>query len=113
MPGTPGLEHVIGGLEKAGESGAVCYEPENHETMVRLRAAKIARIARDYPATVVHGEADAPLLLLGWGSTFGAIREATDRLRVAGHAVASLHLRHLNPLPGDLGAVLRRHARWW
>lgn len=110
VPGTPGLEHVIGGLEKAGESGAVCYGSENHEAMVHLRHQRIARIARDYPPTVEHGEPDAPLLLLGWGSTFGAIREATDRLRLAGHPVASLNLRHLNPLPSDLGPVLRRHA---
>ncbi len=109
VPGTPGLEHVIGGLEKAGDSGAVCYEPENHETMVRLREDKIARIANDYAPCVLHGDADAELLLLGWGSTFGAIREACDQLLGEGQRVASLHLRHLNPLPGDLGALLRRH----
>jgi 2-oxoglutarate/2-oxoacid ferredoxin oxidoreductase subunit alpha len=109
IPGTPALEHVIGGLEKAGESGAVCYEPENHETMIRLRQDKIAGIARDYPATTVFGADDAPLLLLGWGSTQGPIREATEQLQAAGHAVACLQLRHLNPLPSDLGALLRRH----
>ncbi len=108
LPGTAGLEHVIGGLEKGGESGAVSYEPENHEAMVHLRQDKVARIAQDFPASAAHGEADARLLLLGWGSTFGPIREATDRLRVAGRPVACLHLRHLNPLPRDLGDLLRR-----
>jgi 2-oxoglutarate ferredoxin oxidoreductase subunit alpha len=111
LPGTPGLEHVIGGLEKAGDSGAVCYEPENHEAMVQLRADKIDRIAQDYPATEIHGDPDARLLLLGWGSTHGAIREATDQLRAAGRPVACLHLRHLNPLPRDLAEVLRRHPQ--
>ncbi len=111
VPGASGLEHVVGGLEKAGESGAVCYEPLNHESMVRLRQQKIDGIAQDYPPTVVHGEASARLLLLGWGSTFGAIREATDQLRLAGHPVASLQLRHLNPLPRDLGEVLRRYPQ--
>lgn len=109
LPGTPGLEHVIGGLEKAGESGAVCYEPENHEAMVRLRQDKVDRIAQDYPASAAFGDADAPLLLLGWGSTHGPIREATERLQAAGRPVACLQLRHLNPLPRDLGALLRRH----
>jgi 2-oxoglutarate ferredoxin oxidoreductase subunit alpha len=109
VPGDPGMEHVIGGLEKAGESGAVCYEAENHAAMVQLRHDKVAGIARDYPATAVHGGTDACLLLLGWGSTFGAIREATDRLRQRGRSVACLHLRHLNPLPRDLGEALRRH----
>lgn len=107
LPGTAGLEHVIGGLEKGGESGAVSYEPENHEAMVRLRQDKVARIAQDFPISQAHGEADARLLLLSWGSTFGPIREATDRMRVAGRAVACLHLRHLNPLPRDLGDLLR------
>ncbi len=111
VPGTPEMEHVIGGLEKAGDSGAVCYEPENHEAMVQLRADKVERIAQDFPATEVHGDPGAGLLLLGWGSTWGAIREATDQLRAAGRPVACLHLRHLNPLPRDLGAILRRHPR--
>jgi 2-oxoglutarate ferredoxin oxidoreductase subunit alpha len=109
VPGMAEREHVIGGLEKAGESGAVSYEPENHETMVHLRAEKIAGIAREIPPCTVHGDADAPLLLLGWGSSAGAILEATDRLRHAGRRVACLNLRHLNPLPADLGEVLRRH----
>lgn len=109
VPGNPGMEHVIGGLEKAGASGAVCYEAENHATMVQLRHDKVAGVAGDYPATTVHGDTDARLLLLGWGSSFGAIREATDRLRQRGRPVACLHLRHLNPLPRDLGETLRRH----
>jgi len=109
VPGSPGMEHIVGGLEKGGESGAVCYEAENHAAMVQLRHDKVAGIARDYPATAVHGDPDAELLLLGWGSSFGAIREATDRLRQSGRSVACLHLRHLNPLPRDLGQALRRH----
>lgn len=108
IPGTPGLEHVIGGLEKAGESGAVCYEPENHEQMVHLRARKIAGIVRDIPPLQVEGDRDAKLLLVGWGSTWGPIREATAWLRREGLPVASVHLRHLNPLPADLGPCLRR-----
>ena len=111
LPGTPGLEHVIGGLEKGGESGAISYEPENHEAMVQLRQEKVSRVAQDYAPTDVHGEPDAHLLLLGWGSTCGEIREATDRLRLAGRSVACLHLRYLNPLPRDLGALLRRHPQ--
>jgi 2-oxoglutarate ferredoxin oxidoreductase subunit alpha len=109
VPGDPGMEHVVGGLEKAIDSGAVCYQPENHAAMVQLRHDKVAGIAREYPASTVHGDADARLLLLGWGSSFGPIREATDQLRRHGHSVACLHLRHLNPLPRDLGELLKRH----
>jgi len=109
VPGMAGFEHVTGGLEKGGESGAVSYEAENHEAMVRLRADKIARVARGYPALELYGDPAAGLLLVGWGSTRGAICEAVDRLRQSGHAVAGLGLRHLNPLPEDLGAILRRH----
>jgi 2-oxoglutarate/2-oxoacid ferredoxin oxidoreductase subunit alpha len=111
IPGTRGLEHVIGGLEKAGDSGAVCYEAENHATMVQLRQDKIERVAQDYPASSVFGDPDAELLLLGWGSSHGPIREATEQLQAAGRPVASLQLRHLNPLPRDLGALLARHRR--
>jgi 2-oxoglutarate ferredoxin oxidoreductase subunit alpha len=111
IPGTPGLEHRIGGLEKRDGSGEVCYEPENHERMVRLRAAKIERIARDLPPTEVLGPDRAELLVLGWGSTYGAIRTAVERAQAAGLSVACAHLRYLNPLPGDLGDVLARYRQ--
>ncbi|MHB1931181.1 MAG: 2-oxoacid:acceptor oxidoreductase subunit alpha, partial [Acidimicrobiales bacterium] len=112
VPGTPGLEHRIGGLEKADGSGAVSYTPTNHDTMVRLRAAKVAGIARDIPPVQVDDpDGDAGLLVLGWGSTYGAIAAGARRARARGHHVATAHLRHLNPFPANLGEVLRRHPR--
>jgi 2-oxoglutarate ferredoxin oxidoreductase subunit alpha len=107
VPGTPGLEHRIGGLEKQDVTGAVSYDSANHERMVGLRAQKIAGIAADIPPLAVHGDG-TDLLVLGWGSTFGAIRQAVDNARKQGYAVASAHLRHINPLPGNTGEVLRR-----
>jgi len=111
VPGMAGFEHVTGGLEKGGESGAVSYEAANHEAMVRLRADKIARVARGYPELEPYGDPAAGLLLVGWGSTGGAIYEAVDRLTRDGHAVAGLCLRQLNPLPEDLGELLRQHGQ--
>jgi 2-oxoglutarate ferredoxin oxidoreductase subunit alpha len=111
IPGTPGLEHRIGGLEKRDGSGEVCYEPENHERMVRLRAEKIERIAAELPPTEVLGPATAELLVLGWGGTYGAIRTAVERCQAQGRSVACAHLRYLNPLPADLGAVLERYEQ--
>ncbi|QZS52578.1 2-oxoacid:acceptor oxidoreductase subunit alpha [Rhodococcus opacus] len=105
VPGTPGLEHRIGGLEKADGHGGVSYDPENHQRMVRLRAAKIAGV--DIPEIVIddpNGNAD--LLVLAWGSTYGAVAEARSRVRQQGHEVAYAHLRHLNPLPQNLAAIL-------
>jgi 2-oxoglutarate/2-oxoacid ferredoxin oxidoreductase subunit alpha len=110
-PGTPGLEHRIGGLAKEAVTGNVSYAPLNHEQMVRLRARKVAGIQRDIPATAVFGPADPDLLLVGWGGTFGSIRQAVTDLQTAGHRVSHLHLRHLNPLPADLGDILRRARR--
>ena len=111
-PGIPGLEHRIGGLEKADGSGNVSYDPANHERMVRLRAAKIAGIARDIPPVEVDDEAgDAELLVLGWGSTYGAIVAAVRRARARGHRVAHAHLVHLHPFPENLGEVLARYRR--
>ncbi|HJW68732.1 MAG TPA: 2-oxoacid:acceptor oxidoreductase subunit alpha [Candidatus Binatia bacterium] len=107
-PGTPGLEHRIGGLAKEAVTGNVSYAPLNHEQMVRLRARKVAGIQREIPATSVFGPADPDLLVVGWGSTFGSIRQAVTDLQTAGHRVSHLHLRHLNPLPADLGDILRR-----
>jgi 2-oxoglutarate ferredoxin oxidoreductase subunit alpha len=111
IPGTPGLMHRVGGLEKADGTGNIDYTPENHEKMVRLRADKIARIANDIPPTVVNGDADADVLVLGWGSTWAAIDSAVERSRRRGVKVASAHLMHLNPLPSDLGEILARFER--
>jgi 2-oxoglutarate ferredoxin oxidoreductase subunit alpha len=110
VPGTPGLEHRIGGLEKQENTGNVSYDPANHERMCQLRAEKILRMRQDIGPTEVYGD-DHGLLLLGWGSTYGAIRTVADALRAEGHAVAHVHLRHINPMPGDLGEVLRRYRR--
>lgn len=109
IPGTPGLMHRVGGIEKADITGNIDYTPSNHEKMVHLRAAKIAAIAADIPPTAVNGDADADVLVLGWGSTWAAIDAAVQRTRRRGHKVASAHLMHLNPLPPDLGDLLSRY----
>ena len=108
IPGTPGLEHRIGGLEKQHVTGNVNYDPDNHDFMVRLRAEKVARIAQDIPLIEVSGEAEGKVLVLGWGSTHGAITTATEQLRAKGTSVSSAHLRYLNPFPRNLGEVLSR-----
>jgi 2-oxoglutarate ferredoxin oxidoreductase subunit alpha len=111
-PGIPGLEHRIGGLEKADGSGNVSYDPVNHERMVRLRAAKVAGIVQDIPPVEVDDETDdAELLVLGWGSTYGAIVAGVRRVRARGHKVAHAHLVHLHPFPENLGEVLARYRR--
>lgn len=110
-PGTPGLEHRIGGLEKDSKTGAVSYDAENHERMVRLRAQKVAAVARWIPPTAVHGPPQGDLLVVGWGGTHGAIHEAVTALQGKGKKVSSVHLRYLNPLPPDLGDILRRFGR--
>jgi 2-oxoglutarate ferredoxin oxidoreductase subunit alpha len=110
VPGTPGLEHRIGGIEKADVTGEISYEPDNHDRMVRLRQAKIDGIAADItPLAVDDPDGSARVLVLGWGSTFGSIGAAVRRVRNAGHSVAQAHLRHLNPFPPNLGEVLRRY----
>ena len=106
VPGTPGLEHRIGGLEKANRTGNVAYESDNHALMTELRARKIEAIANDIPDLEVYGDEDADLLLLGWGSTFGAIRAGTIRARDDGLEVAHAQLKYLNPFPKNLRAVL-------
>jgi 2-oxoglutarate ferredoxin oxidoreductase subunit alpha len=111
IPGTPGLQHRIGGLEKEEGSGTVSYDPDNHARMTELRAGKIAAVARDIPPVRVRGDADADLLVLGWGSTFGTITAAATRARRAGHKVATVHLHHLSPLPSNLGEVVRSFKR--
>lgn len=111
IPGTPGLEHRIGGLEKADVTGNVSYDPENHHRMQQYRAAKVAGIARDIPALEVHGPERGDLLILGWGSTYGAIRSAVERLQADGRSVAHAHLRHLNPFPANTAEVLGSYRR--
>ena len=112
LPGTPGLMHRIGGIEKEDGSGNISYDPANHERMVRLRAAKVAGIAADIPPVEVTGDVDdAEMLVIGWGSTWGAIDGAVNRVRRRGRRVAQAHLTHLNPFPSDLGAVLARYPK--
>jgi len=106
IPGTPDLEHRLGGLEKQNRTGTVAYDGANHQLMTELRAAKIDAIRRDIPPITVHGDADARILVLGWGSTFGAIRAGVLNARRNGLSVAHAQIRHLNPLPPDLGDVL-------
>jgi 2-oxoglutarate ferredoxin oxidoreductase subunit alpha len=108
VPGTPGLEHRVGGLEKADITGNVSYDPDNHERMQLLRAAKVAGIANDIPEVEPFGPEKGELLIVGWGSTYGAIRSAVERLLAEGQSVAHVHLRHLNPFPRNLGDVLGR-----
>jgi 2-oxoglutarate ferredoxin oxidoreductase subunit alpha len=110
-PGTPHLEHRIGGLEKEDLTGNVCYAPLNHEQMVRVRARKIAGIVAEIPPTEVCGAPAGDLLVVGWGSTYGAITAAVQGLQQEGKAVSQVHLRYLNPLPADLGDVLKRFKR--
>ncbi|HZC33813.1 MAG TPA: 2-oxoacid:acceptor oxidoreductase subunit alpha [Candidatus Bathyarchaeia archaeon] len=111
VPGTPGLEHRIGGLEKADITGNVSYDPENHHRMQLLRQAKVARMADDIAPLEVFGPDRGDLLILGWGSTYGAIRSAVERLNGQGRSVAHAHLRHLNPFPANTEKVLRSYRR--
>ena len=111
IPGTPGLEHRIGGLEKEDVTGNVSYDPDNHDHMVRLRAQKVAGIAADIPELEVDDPDGASLLVLGWGGTYGPIQSAARRLRRDGKKVAHAHLTHLNPFPRNLGDVLARYER--
>jgi 2-oxoglutarate ferredoxin oxidoreductase subunit alpha len=108
VPGTPGLEHRVGGLEKSSGSGNVSYDPANHEMMIRIRGEKVQRVTADIPPLETTGD-DSGLLVLGWGSTYGAITGAVRRARDEGRRVGQLHLRHLNPLPDDLESVLDRY----
>lgn len=112
VPGTPGLEHRIGGLEKGDGHGNISYEPANHDFMVRTRAEKIARIADTIPALEVDDPSGhAKVLVLGWGSTYGPIGAGCRRVRKAGYDVAQVHLRHLNPFPANLGEILARYDK--
>ncbi|MER5322488.1 2-oxoacid:acceptor oxidoreductase subunit alpha [Streptosporangium roseum] len=112
IPGTAGLEHRIGGIEKAENTGNISYDPNNHDKMVRLRQAKIDGIAQDIPPLEVDDpDGDARVLVLGWGSTYGPIAAAARRIRKSGGKVAQAHLRHLNPLPANTGEVLRAYDK--
>ncbi|MCA1594582.1 MAG: 2-oxoacid:acceptor oxidoreductase subunit alpha [Acidobacteria bacterium] len=106
LPGTPGLEHRVGGIEKQHETGNVNYDPENHHFMVLLRQAKVDRAAQDIPDVEIFGEKTGKVLVLGWGSTYGSITSAVEKLQEEGKSVSSAHLRHLNPFPSNLGEVL-------
>ena len=105
-PGTPGLEHRIGGLEKQDVTGSVSYDPDNHARMIHLRAEKIARIADDIPDAELQGDDTGELLLVGWGSTYGALTAAVEQARAKGQKVSHLHLRHLSPMPKNVGPTL-------
>jgi 2-oxoglutarate ferredoxin oxidoreductase subunit alpha len=111
VPGTPGLEHRIGGLEKQDVSGNINYEPLNHEKMVRIRAAKVEAVAQDIPDIEPIGDAQGDLLIIAWGSTHGAITAAVKAQRAEGRSIGHIHLRHLNPLPSNLGEVIKRFKR--
>ena len=110
-PGTAGLEHRIGGLEKSDVTGHVSYDAENHQKMVEIRAEKVARIADDFPPTEIFGAAEGEILLLGWGGTYGAIRTAVENYVAEELPIGHVHLRHLNPFPNDLGDILSRFKK--
>ncbi len=111
VPGTPGLEHRVGGLEKQDVTGNINYEPLNHERMVRLRAAKVEAIVQEVPDAMPAGDPEGDLLLVGWGSTYGPITAALRAQRAKGRKIGHVHLRHLNPLPRNLGEVMKRYRR--
>src|SRR5881628_2184655 len=111
VPGTPGLEHRIGGLEKQDGTGNVNYEPLNHENRVRIRAAKVAAIVQDIPNVQPEGDPEGDLLVVSWGSTAGSITAAVKAQRTLGRKIGHLHLRHLNPLPSNVGEVLKRYKK--
>ncbi|HEV8074412.1 MAG TPA: 2-oxoacid:acceptor oxidoreductase subunit alpha [Candidatus Acidoferrum sp.] len=111
IPGTPGLEHRIGGIEKQETTGNINYEPLNHEKMVRIRAAKVEAVRQDIPNAIPVGDPEGDLLLVSWGSTFGSVTQAVQEQREKGRKIGHLHLRHLNPLPGNVGDVLKRYKK--
>jgi 2-oxoglutarate ferredoxin oxidoreductase subunit alpha len=108
LPGTPGLEHRIGGLEKANITGNVSYDPDNHDFMVHLRAEKVKGIEKDIPLQEVYGEQSGDLLVVSWGGTFGSVRSTVERMRKNGYKISHAHLRYLNPFPRNLGDVLKK-----
>lgn len=108
IPGTPGLEHRIGGLEKANITGNVSYDPDNHHNMIKLRAQKIQNIQKDIPDLLVDGESEGELLVLGWGGTYGTLKEAVKKARERGHKVSQAHFRYINPFPKNTAEVLSK-----
>jgi 2-oxoglutarate/2-oxoacid ferredoxin oxidoreductase subunit alpha len=112
VPGTPGLEHRLGGIEKADKTGNISYDPDNHDFMVRTRQAKVDGIARSLPPLQVDDpDGDARVLVLGWGSTYGPIGAACRAIRASGGSIAQVHLRNINPFPNDLGDILGRYQK--
>ncbi|MDI1351243.1 MAG: 2-oxoacid:acceptor oxidoreductase subunit alpha [bacterium] len=111
IPGTPGYIHQLGGLEKQGDEGRVSYDAENHQKMNELRQHKINGIAKDYAPCVIEGDKQAPLLIVGWGSTYGALKSAVQQCQEQGISIAYVHLRHLNPLPLDLDSLLKKYEK--
>jgi len=111
IPGTPGLEHRVGGIEKQDVTGNINYEPLNHEHMVRTRAEKVEGIAQDIPEVVPEGDPSGDLLIIAWGSTAGPITAAMKPMREKGHRIGHVHLRYLNPLPRNLGEILKRYKK--
>ena len=111
IPGTAGLEHRIGGIEKWNGSGNISYDPQNHDFMVRLRTAKVGRVVQEIPDIEVFGDVDADTLVLGWGSTYGAIRAGVEEAQNQGLKVARAHVRYLNPFPANLGTVLKKYKK--
>ncbi len=110
-PGMKGYEHRTGGLEKAENSGAISYDAENHERMTKIRDEKVARVVREIPPTKIYGAAEGELLVVGWGSTFGAITQAVSEARKTGLNVSAIHIKFVNPLPADLGTIMRRFRK--
>ncbi len=111
IPGTPGLEHRIGGLEKEDITGNVSYEPDNHDKMTRIRAKKIENIKNDIPDLKVEGDEEGDLLVLGWGGTYGTLKEAVSKARAEGYSVSQAHLKYINPMPKNTGEVLSRFKK--
>ncbi len=111
LPGTPGLEHRIGGLEKADVTGHISYDPANHQKMIELRAKKVANVAADIEPQSIFGPAEGDLLLVSWGGTFGAVRTAAERAQRKGRRVSHMHMRWLNPMPANVGAILKRFRK--
>jgi len=110
-PGMKGYEHRTGGLEKAENSGAISYDAENHEKMTKIRDEKVARVVREIPPTKIYGAGEGELLVVGWGSTFGAITQAVSEARKTGLNVSAIHIKFVNPLPADLGTIMRRFRK--
>ncbi len=111
IPGTPGLEHRIGGLEKKDVYGNISYDPENHEIMIHKRKEKIDGVQKDVPDLIVEGDQQGELLVLGWGSTYGAIKEGIRHIEAQGYKASQAHLRYIHPFPKNLGDVLSRFKK--